>query len=165
MELGLEELIREGRRTGRLRAMTTLDEFAQRADAFLVAVGTPSAGNGSSDLSHLMRALSQLGDSLKGVDQFQVVNVRSTVPPGTMRGKVIPLIEERSGRKVGRDLGVAMNPEFLREEISIRDYDSAPFDLCGVSDPRTAELLKTLYAGTNSPLIATSLLSREWEKS
>lgn len=164
MEPGLEDLIREGRRTGRLRASTTLDESARRADAFLVAVGTPSAGNGSSDLTHLMRALSQLGDSLRGVGEFQVINVRSTVPPGTMRGKVIPMLEERSGRKVGRDLGVAMNPEFLREETSIRDYDSAPFDLCGVSDSRSAELLRTLYAGKNRPFHATSLETAELVK-
>jgi GDP-mannose 6-dehydrogenase len=164
LEPGLEALIREGRRTGRLRAVTALDESARTADAFLVAVSTPSARNGSSDLSQLLRALGQLGDSLKGIGTFQVVNVRSTVPPGTMRDKVIPLLEERSGRKVGIDLGVAMNPEFLREESSIRDYDSAPFDLCGVSDPRTAEMMRSLYAGKNRPFHATSLETAELVK-
>jgi GDP-mannose 6-dehydrogenase len=164
MEPGLEDLIQQGKRTGRLRAATTLDEAARRADAFLVAVGTPSAGNGSSDLSHLLRALSQVGESLKGLDEFQVVNIRSTVPPGTLRGKVIPLLEETSGRKVGRDLGVAMNPEFLREETSIRDYDSAPFDLCGVSDPRSADVLRKLYVGKNRPFHATSLETAELVK-
>ncbi|PYQ10474.1 MAG: hypothetical protein DMH00_11115 [Acidobacteria bacterium] len=147
LEPGLEELIRQGKQTGRLRASTKLDDAAREADAFLVAVGTPSAKNGSSDLSHLLRALGQLADVLKGVRKFQVVNVRSTVPPGTMRGSVIPLLEERSGRQVGTELGVGMNPEFLREGTSVRDYDSAPFDLCGVSDPRSAEVLKSLYAG------------------
>jgi GDP-mannose 6-dehydrogenase len=164
MEPGLDEIIREGRQTGRLRVATNLDEAARRADAFLVAVGTPSARNGSSDLSHLMRALDQLGEHLRGVGEFQVVCVRSTVPPGTIRGKVIPFLEERSGRRVGEDLGVAMNPEFLREGTSIRDYDSAPFDLCGVSDSRTADRLKTLYAGKNRPFHATSLETAELVK-
>ena len=164
LEPGLEALIREGRRTGRLRAATALDESARTADAFLVAVSTPSARNGSSDLSQLLRALGQLGDSLKGIGTFQVVNVRSTVPPGTMKDKVIPLLEARSGRRVGIDLGVAMNPEFLREESSIKDYDSAPFDLCGVSDPRTAEMMKSLYAGKNRPFHATSLETAELVK-
>jgi len=111
-----------------------------------------------------LRALSQVGESLRGVDKFQVVNIRSTVPPGTIRGKVIPLLEERSGRKVGRDLGVAMNPEFLREETSIRDYDSAPFDLCGVSDSRSSDVMRTLYAGKNRPFHATSLETAELVK-
>ncbi len=164
LEPGLEEIIREAQAAGRLRAATALDEEARGADAFLVAVGTPSARNGSSDLSHLLRALTQLGDALKGLAGFQIVNVRSTVPPGTMRGKVIPLLEERSGRKVGKDLGVAMNPEFLREETSIKDYDSAPFDLCGVSDARSADLMRRLYAGKNRPFHATSLETAELVK-
>src|SRR5207244_5852699 len=130
----------EGVRSGRLRAATALDEGSRQADVFLVCVGTPSARNGSSDLSHLIRALEQLGDALKGVGHFQVVTIRSTVPPGTLRTRVLPLLEDRTGRKVGQGLGAAMNPEFLREGTSIRDYDSAPFDLCGVTDPRTAEV-------------------------
>jgi len=74
------------------------------------------------------------------------------------------VLEERSGRTVGQDLGVAMNPEFLREETSIRDYDSAPFDLCGVSDPRTADVMRRLYAGKNRPFHATSLETAELVK-
>ena len=164
LEPGLEGLIRAGKQTGRLRATEALDESAREADVFLVAVGTPSAKNGSSDLSHLLRALEQLADALKDVRKFQVVNIRSTVPPGTMRDKVIPLLEKRSGRRVGRDLGVAMNPEFLREGTSINDYDSAPFDLCGVSDPRSADVLRALYADKGRPFHATSLETAELVK-
>ena len=164
LEPGLDELIREGKRTGRLRASTKLDEAVREADVFLVAVGTPSARNGSSDLSHLLRALGQLADVLKGVRKFQVVNVRSTVPPGTMRDRVIPLLEERTGRKVGTELGVGMNPEFLREGTAIRDYNSAPFDLCGVSDPRSADVLKALYAGKGRPFHTSSLETAELVK-
>jgi len=164
LEPGLEALMEEGRRKGRLRAATSLDESARQADLFLVSVGTPSAKNGSSDLSHLLRALGQIGDALKGIDKFQVVNVRSTVPPGTVRDKVIPLLEERSGRQVGENLGVGMNPEFLREGTSIKDYDSASFDLCGVSDPRTADVLRSLYAGKGRPFHATTLETAELVK-
>ncbi len=164
LEPGLEELIREGKRSGRLRASTRLDDAAREADAFLLAVGTPSAKNGSSDLSHLLRALSQLADVLKGVSRFQVVNVRSTVPPGTMRRSVIPLLEARSERKVGTEIGVGMNPEFLREGTSIKDYDTAPFDLCGVSDPRSAEVLKSLYAGKGRPFHTSTLETAELVK-
>jgi GDP-mannose 6-dehydrogenase len=164
LEPGLDALVSEARSKGMLRAMTSLDEAARQAELFLVSVGTPSAKNGSSDLSHLLRAVGQIGSALKGVEKFQVVNVRSTVPPGTVRGRLIPLLEETSGRKVGQDLGVAMNPEFLREGTSIKDYDSAPFDLCGVSDPRSAELLKGFYAGKARPFHATTLETAELVK-
>jgi GDP-mannose 6-dehydrogenase len=164
LEPGLDELIREGRRTGGLRAATRLDAGAREADAFLVAVGTPSSANGSSDLTHLLRALSDVGDAVRGVEKFQVVSVRSTVPPGTIRGRVIPLVETRSERKVGEGLGIAMNPEFLREGTSIRDYDSAPFDLCGANDDRTADVVRALYASRNRPFKATSLETAELAK-
>ena len=127
-------------------------------------MGTPSAANGSSDLSHLLQALGALGEALRGVGKFQVVNIRSTVPLGTLRGRVIPLLEERSGRKVGVDLGLAMNPEFLREGSSIRDYDSAPFDLCGTTDSGTAETLRRLYQARGRPLCVTTLETAELVK-
>jgi len=73
-------------------------------------------------------------------------------------------LEQRSGRRVGTDLGVGMNPEFLREGTSIRDYDGAPFDLCGVSDPRSADVLKSLYALRGRPFHATSLETAELVK-
>src|SRR5207247_2246946 len=161
---GVEELIARARQARRLRASALLDAEAREADIFLVSVGTPSARNGSSDLSHLLRALTDLGSALRGVEKFQVVNVRSTVPPGTMRAKVSPRLEELSGRKIGQDLGLAMNPEFLREGTSIRDYDSTQFDVCGASDRRTADVVRSLYAVRGRPFHATTLETAELVK-
>ncbi|HEV8374916.1 MAG TPA: nucleotide sugar dehydrogenase [Candidatus Polarisedimenticolia bacterium] len=164
LEPELDDLIGEGVRSGRLRAAAGLDEDSKQADIFLVCVGTPSAKNGSSNLSHLVRALEQLGDALKGLTDFQVVTIRSTVPPGTLREKVIPILEARSLRKVGESLGAAMNPEFLREGTSIRDYDTAAFDLCGVTDPRTSDAMQKLYASKGRPFQATTLETAEMVK-
>jgi GDP-mannose 6-dehydrogenase len=164
LEPGLDDLIGEGVRSGRLRAAGQLDEDSRRADVFLVCVGTPSARNGSSNLAHLGRAVEQVGDALQGLTGFQVVTVRSTVPPGTLREKVIPALEARSGRKVGESLGAGMNPEFLREGTSIRDYDTALFDLCGVTDPRTSEAMQLLYATKGRPFHATTLETAEMVK-
>jgi GDP-mannose 6-dehydrogenase len=164
LEPGLDDLIREGRRSGRLRAATALDAGAREADVFLVSVGTPSSANGSSDLAHLLRALTDVCEAIREVEAYQVVCVRSTVPPGTMRDKVLPLVEAKSGRVVGKGLGLAMNPEFLREGTSIRDYDSTPFDLCGASDDRAAGMIRALYAVRNRPFKATSLETAEMAK-
>lgn len=164
IESGLDGLLREGKRKGRLRASTVIDAGAREADVFLITVGTPQAQNGASDLSYLLRALTQLGDALRGIKQYQVVNVRSTVPPGTIRGKVIPLLEERTGRKVGEGLGVAMNPEFLREGSSIEDYDSAPFDLCGAVDARAGATVQKLYASKGRAFHLTTLETAELVK-
>jgi GDP-mannose 6-dehydrogenase len=164
LEPGLGELVRAGRSAGLLRAATSLEGRAGDIEVFLLAVGTPSASNGSTDLSHLLRAVSDLGAVLKPGSGFPVVTVRSTVPPGTMKGRVLPLLEERSGRKVGVDLGVAMNPEFLREGTSIQDYDSAPFDLCGATDERSAKQVQSLYASRKRPFQVTTLETAEMVK-
>ena len=164
IESGLGDLIRDGKRGGRLRATTSIDNEARQADMFLVSVGTPSAQNGASNLSHLIRAVTQLGDALRGIEKYQVVNVRSTVPPGTIRGKVLPLLKERSGREVGQELGLAMNPEFLREGTSIQDYDRAPFDICGALDARTSDVVQSLYASKSRPFYATTLETAEMVK-
>ena len=164
LEPGLDELIREGVGSGRLRAAVSLDEDSRNAEVFLVCVGTPSSSNGSSNLTHLQRVLEHVGEQLKGQQHFQVVTIRSTVPPGTLREIVIPLLEAKSGRRLSESLGVGMNPEFLRESTAIRDYDSAPFDLCGVSDERTVEQMRRLYASKNRPFHATSLETAELVK-
>ena len=164
LEPGLDDLIHQARRSGLLHATTHLGDETRDADAFLLAVGTPSAGNGSSDLSHLLRAVAEVAEAVRGVEKFQVVNVRSTTPPGTVRYKIAPLLEERSGRQVGKDIGLVMNPEFLREGTSIRDYDSALFDVCGATDDRSIEIVRALYARRNRPLHVTSLETAEMAK-
>jgi len=164
LEPGLDDLMQKGVGAGKLRAASALDEDSRKADVFLICVGTPSSANGSSNLTHLLRVLEQLGEQLKSQRHFQVVTIRSTVPPGTLRETVIPLLESRSGRKLSDSLGAGMNPEFLRESTAIRDYDSAPFDLCGASDPRTAETMRRLYEPKNRPFHATSLETAELVK-
>lgn len=164
LEPGLTELVKAGTESGRLRATEKLDRESSEADLFMISVGTPSARNGAADLTYLLRALSQVGEAIRGTEKFQVVCVRSTVPPGTLRKQVVPLLKEKSDKNIGSQLGVAMNPEFLREGSSIKDYDSAPFDLCGTSDEATAELVARVYAKRNRPFHATSLETAELVK-
>jgi GDP-mannose 6-dehydrogenase len=164
LEPGLGELVKAGRDSGLLRGSTSLAGKAEDIDIFLVAVGTPSASNGSTDLTHLRQAVSDLGGSLRMGKRYQVVTIRSTVPPGTVREQVLPLLEAQSNRRVGPDLGLAMNPEFLREGSSIRDYDSASFDLCGAYDDRSAAVVKQLYSRRERPFEVTSLETAEMVK-
>src|SRR6185436_3465975 len=115
LEAGLGDLVKAGRDSGLLRGTLSLDGRSADLDIFLISVGTPSASNGSTDLSHLLKAVSDLGGSLRNGKRYQVVVIRSTVPPGTVREQVLPILEAQSKRRMGEDLGLAMNPEFLRE--------------------------------------------------
>jgi GDP-mannose 6-dehydrogenase len=161
VEPGLSDLIGCGVKSGRLRA--TCDQV-EDADVSLVCVGTPSNENGSLCLDYLARAAAQIGEFLQGKTAYHVVCVRSTVLPGTIEALVIPMLEQNSGRKAGRDFGVCMNPEFLREGTSIKDYRCPPQTIIGQFDERSGDVIERLYAGLPAPVVRTKLAVAEMVK-
>jgi GDP-mannose 6-dehydrogenase len=160
-EPGLPELIADTVRSGKLRADLIADDAAEMS---MVCVGTPSNENGSLNLDHLARATEQIGDALASARAYHLVCIRSTVLPGTIESIVIPTLERRSGRKAGRDFGVCMNPEFLREGSSIKDYRCPPFTIVGELDSRSGDLLEQLYSSLPAPVIRTKLAVAEMVK-
>src|SRR5918996_2740657 len=161
IEPGLSELMTSAVASSPLRASTDTIEDAELS---IVCVGTPSNDNGSLGLAYLSRATEQIGDFLGSRSAYHVVCVRSTVLPGTVEAHVIPLLEQRSGKRAGRDFGVCMNPEFLREGSSIRDYHAPPFTIIGELDARSGDVLEALYATLPAPLIRTKLAVAEMVK-
>ena len=137
VETGLAELIREGVRSGKLRATTNPVEAVAGSDCSLVCVGTPSHGNGNLDLTQVARVCESIGAALAKKSDFHAVIIRSTMLPGSMRDVVQPALEKGSGRRVDADFGLAIFPEFLREGSAIRDYREAGTVIIGVSEPRT----------------------------
>jgi UDPglucose 6-dehydrogenase len=79
--------------------------------------------------------------------------VRSTVPPTTTMGRILPILERVSGKRVGHDFGVGMNPEFLRQISSEQDFIRPWITVLGVTDRRTAEILETLYAAFGALIV------------
>jgi GDP-mannose 6-dehydrogenase len=161
LEPGLPELIAEVVRSGKLRATSGKPEDA---DLSIVCVGTPSNENGSLCLDYVRRAVQQIGEFIATRSTYHVVCIRSTVLPGTTESLVIPELEHASGKKAGRDFGVCMNPEFLREGSSIRDYHCPPFTVIGELDARSGEVIAQLYAGLPAPMIRTPLAVAEMVK-
>ena len=142
-EAGLKELLRNNlKRT--FRATTDLRAAVLDSDLSLIAVGTPFDGD-EIDLRFIREVASQIGAVLKDKPAYHAVVVKSTVVPGTTDGVVLPLLEQASGKKAGRDFGVGMNPEFLREGEAVRDFLSPDRIVLGAMDDRTASLLEELY--------------------
>jgi GDP-mannose 6-dehydrogenase len=155
VESGISELVAEMVGAGRLCATTDVADVVRRSDISLICVGTPSGANGSIDLQYVRRVCEQIGEAMRAKNTRHTVVIRSTVLPGTTRGLVIPTLEKASGMQAGRDFGVCMNPEFLREGSSIRDFYEPPFTLIGTDDPAAGELLASLYAGIDAPVHIT----------
>ncbi len=164
VEKGMDSLVSRMVRAGRFRA--TLDPGAAMtgADLSLITVGTPSGKGGNADLAHVLHAAREIGKALRPSRRFHTVVARSTVPPGTIRGVLVPALERWSRRKAGRDFGVCFHPEFLREGSSIHDFFHPPMNVLGCLDPRSASRPRKLWAAMRAPLITTSLEAAEMLK-
>jgi len=164
VETGIEELISAMVAEGRLGATTASAEAIMNSDVSLVCVGTPSNANGSLDLNHVQHVCEEIGVGLKRKAGRHTVVIRSTMLPGTIQSLVVPTLEESSGKQAGRDFGVCINPEFLREGSSLEDFYSPPFTLIGTDEKETASLVRELYADIEAPLFVTSLKTAEMVK-
>ena len=161
IEPGLDDVIRSGVRSGRLRACTEVDLLG---DVALVCVGTPSNDNGSLGLEQIVRVLADIGTLLATSEHYVVVNVRSTVLPGTVEQMITPKLEQISGRTCGTDFGVCMNPEFMRETTAVRDFFDPPFTVIGSRDTRSGDHVAQLYSRVTAPVERTSIREAEMIK-
>jgi GDP-mannose 6-dehydrogenase len=155
IEPGLEELIRAGRRSGNLRATLDVFEAAANGDVALICVGTPSDGNGNLNFKFIDRVCVEIGESLRKASGYKVIAVRSTLLPGTIMQRVIPLLVQESGKQAGKDFSVASNPEFLREGSAINDFKTPPFTIVGEFEKRAGDLLEELYRDIPAPVFRT----------
>ncbi len=142
-ESELDELLRK-HCGGNFRATTDLQAAVHGSEISMIAVGTPFDGE-EIDLRFIRAAAVQIGTALKDKADYHVVLVKSTVVPGTTCEVVLPLVEEASGKRAGRDFGIGMNPEFLREGEAVRDFLFPDRIVLGGVDERTLDLLEELY--------------------
>ena len=152
VEEGIADLVRRGHDAGRLSATTSAAGAVADSDISLVCVGTPSQPNGNLELAYVERVCEQIGAVLRHKPSRHTVVIRSTVFPGTTETLARPALERASGKQAGRDFGLAMNPEFLREGSSIKDFYGPPFTVIGTEDVATGEAVARLYDGIDAPL-------------
>ncbi|HZS05698.1 MAG TPA: UDP-glucose/GDP-mannose dehydrogenase family protein [Blastocatellia bacterium] len=164
VEPGVGELIAKAVGEKRLRATTDTVTAVNESDLSLVCVGTPGQPNGSLDLTYVKRICQQIGEALARKQRYHVVAIRSTMLPGTIHETVIPTLEVYSGRRAGKDFGVAINPEFLREGTALADFHKPPFTLIGTDHEEAANLLRRLYATVDAPVITAAVREAEMMK-
>jgi len=158
-EPGLAELVRRNTSAGRLHFITDLAAATATAKLILLAVGTPSADDGSVDLSALWKVVEQIAPYLR---RDAIVVLKSTVPVGTNAA-----VAGRLKELTGRDCDVASNPEFLKEGAAIEDFMKPDRVVVGTRRQEVLEVLQDLYQPylrTEKPLLAMSPESAEMTK-
>lgn len=155
-EPGLDTLLKTQVDSKRLSATTDLAAAVAESEIVLVAVGTPSAADGSINDTAVRRVIEQIGEAAKGTDRRLVVVVRSTLLPGVLEDILTPLLAETLGESIGERVSICNNPEFLRETTAISDYDQPPYVLVGADDESTAASALALYENLDCEKIVTS---------
>src|SRR5437879_212945 len=129
-----------------------------------LCVGTPSLRNGKLDLGHIEPVCRQIGNALKKKDSFHLVVLRSTVLPGTAETIVVPTLEKASGKKMGKDFGVCVNPEFMREGTAVSDFLEPAMTVIGSAASEHRAMLRELYALASGRMCQASVRSAEMVK-
>jgi len=145
-EPGLDELIRINKEAGRITFTTDIDSGVAHGLFQFIAVGTPPDEDGSADLQYVLAVAKSIGERLA---EYRVVIDKSTVPVGTADKVHAAIQKELDLRGVNHEFDVVSNPEFLKEGDAIGDFMKPDRIVVGTDNPRTSELLKTLYAPFN----------------
>jgi UDPglucose 6-dehydrogenase len=133
-------------------------------DIFLLSPPTYSLKPGINGLDFVKEAATSVGRWLSKIDKYCLVVIRSTVLPGTTEGTIIPILEEYSGKGAGRDFGVCMNPEYLRERCAEEDFLNPWLVLIGELDKRSGDLLQEVYHWVNCPVYRLPIKEAEIQK-
>jgi len=150
VEKGLDRLVDEGLRSGKLRFVVGAAEASKDAEFHYLCVPTPQSADGSADLSYLETAAAQISGVLP---HGSVVVNKSTVPVGSTR--VVAKVLDRT------DVAVVSNPEFLREGTAVNDFLQPDRVVIGSQDQEAAIRVAALYSRIAAPVMVTDPVSAE----
>ncbi|MDD5417513.1 MAG: UDP-glucose/GDP-mannose dehydrogenase family protein [Candidatus Nanoarchaeia archaeon] len=162
-ETGLPDLMADNHENKRISATLDYVSAVKNSEIIYICVGTPSNEDGSIDLKYIYSASRNIGQAIKEKNDYCVVVVKSTVVPGTT-DEVGKIIAETSGKNLGKDFGLCMNPEFLREGSAIKDFINPDTVVLGCVDDRTFEKMSELYNQFNDKIYKTNTRTAEMIK-
>lgn len=164
-EPGLQERVDAA--GSRLRATSNFMDAIPATDISFVVVPTPSGPGGHFSNRFVLDAVRRIGAALRTTQRYHVVNITSTVMPGSTGGAIHETLEQSSGRTIGQDVGLTYNPEFIALGSVVRDLVHPDMLLIGESDRRAGDVLETVYRGTvegNPPVHRMNWVNAELTK-
>ena len=164
LEPHIDELLGDVWRSGRLRGTTDLIGAIAETELTFVCVGTLRNPDGTQDISAVENVVTKIGEAIAQKGTFHSVVIRSTVLPGTTRGRLMTLLAQTTGSVAGKGFGLANNPEFTREGSAVADFREPSRIVIGEIDPQTADRLVSIYAGIKSPVFRTAAETAETVK-
>ena len=163
-EPNLEKTLREGLR----KKLTISNDYSlvKNCDFIFVTVGTPQSSDGSIDLSMIKKSVKEIGKIMYRNKKDQIILIKSTVTPGTMKDIVLPILEKNSKKKAGKNFGLISNPEFLQETSAIKDTKFPHAVVLGGYNTKYMKKAKIFFSKLhpNTPIIITNHQTAEMVK-
>ena len=163
-EPGLKELLDKNMKAGRIEFTTDMKYTTENSEVIFIAVGTPSALDGSADLHFVLEVAKSIGQYMNG---YKVVVDKSTVPVGT--GKLVreTIQKELDNRNLNYEFDIVSNPEFLREGKAVGDCLKPDRVVIGTESDRAKEIMKKVYDVlfiNETPFVFTNIETAEMIK-
>tara|TARA_Y100000310_G_scaffold345466_1_gene465311 strand:- start:21704 stop:23068 length:1365 start_codon:yes stop_codon:yes gene_type:complete len=155
----VKELLEETK--SRIHFSDELNDLSEN-DIIFICTGTPTIDN-KIDLSYVKKSAEKIGGLLKSKSEYKIIVIKSTVLPGTTKNIVLPILEKFSDKKAGKDFGLCMNPEFLREGSAVEDFLYPDRIVIGSSDDKGGKIMSDFYAAIfeNVDILNTNLTTAE----
>lgn len=156
IEKEIDDIIRDASALNKIRATKNYIDALVNSELSIIAVGTPSTKEGHLNLENIYKVAEEIGEGLTHKEDFHIIVIRSTVPPGTNR-KIGEIIEKSSGKSRNTDFAVVSNPEFLREGSAVWDYYNPAVTVIGSDNEMAQELIASLYKDLPAPVKKTGI--------
>ena len=158
-EPGLEELLHNNSKAGRLTFTTDIKSAIEVSEVIFIAVGTPQDHDGSADLKYVLQVAESIGTHMNGP---KIIVDKSTVPVGTA-----DLVKAEVAKHTNLEFDVVSNPEFLKEGSAIQDFQKPDRVVIGAPSVEAAEVMRELYepfVRTDNPIYVMDVRSAEMTK-
>jgi len=142
-EPGLEEIVSNNIKLGRLKFFNSPEETIKNSDVIMIAVGTPSDEDGSTDFKYVSEVAKTIGQL---IDDFKIIVTKSTVPVGTSDKLRAIIQKELDNRGIDINFSIASNPEFLKEGDAVSDFMKPDRIILGCEDEITEKTLRDIYS-------------------
>ena len=141
-EPGLDSILNDNLQTGRLSYSQDFGQITQQCHVFYIAVDTPSARDGSADLTSLWQVIDQLAAN---INQDSLIITASTVPVGTSEKIKQRFLQRLSEQEKSFSINIAANPQFLKEGTAVEDFNRPDRIIIGVENEKAKRLMRKLY--------------------
>ncbi len=169
-EKGLDDLLQKAINSGHLKVLTNNRDAVLSSDITFISVGTPMDEKYKIDLNSIDTVSKQIGEALADKQNYHLIVDRSTVVPGTTRDMIGKNIEDKSGKKMRKDFGLCMQPEFLAEGKAVENTFNPDRIIIGELDNKSGSLLEDFYINfysdhlDNCPILKMTMESAELVK-